>query len=147
MRKFRFSLEGLARVRELDVRSHEVELAKTRAALAEAERARAGAADALRRSVAQAPAGTVVHVRHLLDLDADRRRLAHELKREEQRLEGTSLALETERERLMEARRDARVVEMLRDRRYLEFLQAVTREEQKMTDEVAARVVRKRGAA
>jgi flagellar export protein FliJ len=147
MRKFRFALEGIARVRARDVRTHEVELAKTRDALAEAERAREGAASALKRSVAQAPAGTVVHVRRLLELDAERRRLSGELRREERRLEGTSRAVESERERLLEAHRGARAVEMLRGRRYLEFLQAVRHEEQKMTDEVAARIVRESRAA
>jgi flagellar export protein FliJ len=147
MRKFRFSLEGVARVREHDVRAHEVELAKTREALAEAEMARENAATALKRSVAKAPAGAVVHVRRLLELDAERRRLAGELRREETRLEGTSQAMESERAKLLEARRGARAVEMLRGRRYFEFLQAVLREEQKMTDEVAARIVREKRAA
>jgi flagellar export protein FliJ len=147
MRKFRFALEGIERLRARAVRLHEVELAKTRDALAEAERAREGAASALKRSVAQAPAGTVIHVRHLLDLDAERRRLTGELRREERRLEGSSQVMESERERLLEARRGARAVEMLRGRRYQEFLQAVRHEEQKMTDEVAARIVRESRAA
>ena len=147
MRKFRFALEGIERLRARDVRTHEVELAKTRDALAEAERAREGAATALRCSVAQAPAGTVVHVRRLLELDAERRRLTGELQREEKRLQGSSQAMESERERLIEARRGARAVEMLRGRRYSEFLQAVRHEEQKMTDEVAARIVRESRAA
>jgi flagellar biosynthesis chaperone FliJ len=142
MRKFRFALEGIERLRARDVRTHEVELAKTRDALAQAETAREGAASALKRSVAQAPAGTVIHVRHLLELDAERRRLTGELQREEKRLEGSSLAMESEMVRLLEARRGARAVEMLRGRRYEEFLQAVRQEEQKMTDEVAARIVR-----
>lgn len=147
MRKFRFALEGIERLRARDVRTHEVELAKTRDALAQAERAREGAASALKLSVAQAPAGTVVHVRHLLELDAERRRLTGNLRREEARLEGSSQAVESERGRLLEARRGARAVEMLRGRRYLEFLHAVRQEEQKMTDEVAARIVRESRAA
>ena len=86
MRKFRFALEGIERVRERDVRTHEVELAKTREALAEAERAREECrVGAEARPWRQAPAGTVVHVRHLLELDAERRRLTGELRREEKR--------------------------------------------------------------
>ena len=147
MRKFRFSLEGVARVRARDVRAHEVELAKNREALLEAERARNDAASALHLSVSQAPAGTVVHVRRLLELDAERRRLAGALRREEERLMGSSQAVESQRGRLLEARREAKAVEMLRGRRYLEFLQAVRHEEQKATDEVAGRIVRESRAA
>jgi flagellar export protein FliJ len=147
MKKFQFPLEGVKRVRERDVRTHEIELAKTQAALAAAEAARNRAAAELKQAVAQAPAGTVVHVRHLLELDAERRRLTGELSREERKLQGHSQAVDAQREKLLGARRDARAVEMLRERRYLEFLQAVVREEQKETDEVAARIVREKRAA
>ncbi len=147
MKKFRFALEGVARVRARDVLAHEVKLARHREALAEAERARNDAATALRHSVAQAPVGTVVPVRRLLELDAERRQLAGALRREERRLEGSSQAVDSARERLLEARREAKAVEMLRGRRYVEFLQAVRHEEQQATDEVAGRMAQRTRAA
>ncbi len=139
MKKFHFTLEGVARVRELGVKERERTLAAAHDAQRQAEEARVGAAARLEHAVASSPAGTIVHVRHLLELDAERRRLRTELLREENRLQHEDRRVEAERGLLIEARRGAQAVEKLRERRYAEFLRAVVRAEQKVTDEAAAR--------
>jgi flagellar FliJ protein len=147
MKKFRFPLEGVSRVRDLAVREREVGLAQAREALAEADEARERMAVRLRRSLEAAPKGTVVPVCQLLEHDAERRRLRVQLKREEERLLSRAAQVEAGRAQLVRARREAQAVEMLRQRRYTQFLYEVMREEQKETDESASRVVRQRRAA
>lgn len=142
MKKFRFTLEGVARVRELGVKERERTLSAAREAQRVAEASCGEAARRLEQAVTAAPAGVVVQVRHLLELDAERRRLRTELLREESQLQREAERVEAERERLIEARRGAQAVEKLRERRYTEFLRAVVRAEQKATDEAAARTCR-----
>lgn len=142
MRKFQFSLEGVSRVREQLVKSRELELAKATHELVAAEAARHRLADALKRSLRAAPDGAVVDVTELLALERDRRRLATEMKRENVRIETWLRRVETERMALLHARRQAEAVEKLREKRYLEFVRSVIREEQKLTDEVAGRMRR-----
>jgi len=147
VKKFSFPLEGVSKLRERAVRDRELALARAHEELAEAEQAQRASQEELRRAVAHAPAGTIVHVRHLLELDAERRRLRADLLRKERRVESTHQKVVADRDQLVAARREAQVVERLRERRYLEFLRACLREEQKQTDEVAGRRHRTRSAA
>ena len=147
MRKFRFPLEGVARVRGLAVRQREVGLAQALEALAQAEEARRRQEEEIRGSLRSAPRGSVVHVRQLLEQDRHLRQLRAQLARVKEREALGEAGVAEERTRLMEARRHAEAVEKLRARRYEEFLREVLREEQKGTDEVAARRVRMARAA
>jgi flagellar export protein FliJ len=147
VRKFHFPLEGVARLRDVALREREVDLAKAQEAMQQAEAARRLREDELTLSLRSAPRGTVVHVRHLLEQDAELRRLRGELRRQEKVLATCTAKVDLGRERLVEARREAEAVEKLRARRYQEFLYEVLREEQKTTDEVAARKMRARQAA
>jgi flagellar FliJ protein len=147
MRKFRFPLEGVARVRELAVRRREVDLAQAHEALARAEEARRRSEEELRRSLRSAPQGTVVQVRQLLEQDRALRRLRSRLQSEHETLDSSAAGVDRQRGLLLEAKREAEAVDKLRARRYQEFLREVLREEQKATDEVASRRMREKRAA
>jgi flagellar FliJ protein len=147
MRKFRFPLEGVARVRELAVRRREVTLARAREELARAEEQRRLDAEAIRQSLRSAPRGSVVQVRQLLERDRELQRLRARLARQEEVLAEREAGMADERSRLLEARRDAKAVEKLRERRYVEFVREVVREEQKGTDEVASNRARQKRTA
>ncbi len=139
MKKFRFPLEAAARVRDLAVREREIELAGALREKEAAELARRRSEESWRRSLGRARPGTVVDVRELLERDAERRRLRAVLGHDEERFRRSGDTVDSERSRLLTARRDAQAVEKLRERRYVEFLRAVLREEQKATDETASR--------
>ena len=142
MRKFQPPLEGVLRVRTLAVRSREVDLARARGALEKAERARRETEAEIRLSLQGAPRGTVVQIRTLLDKDAELRQLRMRLGREDEHFSVSNARVDQERNRLLAARKEARAVEKLQARRYVEFLHMVTQLDQKATDEVAARTVR-----
>ena len=146
MRKFQFPLDGVRRLRTLEVRRHEVELARAREALAQAESARERTTERLAATLKSAPRGRIVHVRQALDHDEQLRGLRHELEQHGRCLADGSARVETQRTRLIEARRGKEAVEKLRERRYIEFLQAVLKEDQKIHDEVASRVREHRAA-
>jgi flagellar export protein FliJ len=146
MRRFRFRLEGAHRVREIVVRERELGLARARRELEAASESRRAAEEKV-RSALEAPRPTVISVSRLIEQDAEQRRLLHELRREQEHLSEWSARVEDERALLLEARRDVKAVEKLRERRYLEFLREVIRQEQKGVDEVAARTFRERRAA
>ncbi len=147
MRKFSFPLEGAARVRELRVKSCQAELARTQLESKEAEEESRLAEEAIRRSVQSAPQGMMVQVQHLVERDNCMRRLKADARMKEENLKRTLTEVEEGRARLVEARRGARAVEKIRERRYVEFLKAVLSDEQKMTDETASRSHRGKEAA
>jgi len=147
MRKFRFPLEGVARVREVAVREREVGLARAQEELRQAEEAVRRTRDSMRRSLETAPHGAMVQVRLLLEQDHRLRALRHRFQGEAEERNRSAAGVETQRLGLVDARREAEAVEKLRARRYQDFLREVLREEQKGTDEVAARRVRERRAA
>ncbi len=147
MRKFRFPLEGAARVRELHVKTCQADLARTQLESKEAEEESRLAEEAIRRSVQSAPQGMMVQVQHLVERDNRLRRLKADARMKEENLKRTLTEVEEGRARLVEARRGARAVDKIRERRYVEFLKAVLSDEQKMTDETASRSHREKEAA
>lgn len=147
MRKFRFPLEGAARVRELRVKACQADLARTQLDLQRAEEEQRSAEDRIRRSMEGAPQGMMVQVRHLVERDNRLRRLEEDARAKEENLKRTITEVEEGRARLVEARRGARAVEKIRERRYVEFVRAVLGEEQKTTDEAASRSHRAKEAA
>ncbi len=147
MRKFSFALEGAARVRELRVRACQAELARTELELQAAEEESRQAGEAVRRSMQSAPQGMMVQVHHLLERDDRLRRLKADARVKEENLKRNLTEVEEGRARLVEARRGAKAVEKIRERRYIEFLRAVLSDEQKTTDEAASRIHRSREAA
>lgn len=146
MRKFLFGLEGVARLRDLALRERTVDLARAQEAVQEAERVRREREGELKFTLRESPHGTVLHVRHLLERDAELRRLRAELMEQERLLASRKDQVNTRREHLMHARQDSEAVEKLRERRYREFLTEVKRDEQKTTDEAASRGTRRKAA-
>jgi len=147
VRKFHFSLEPLCRVRTLAVRQREVSLARAREELERAEKARMEKEEELRSLLRQSPRGTLVQVRELLELDAERLRLRSLLRRAERELADSTEQVESERSHLLQARRDEKVVGKLRERRYLEYTREAQKQEQKSVDEVASRMKGRQRAA
>lgn len=146
MRKFLFGLEGVARLREAALRERTVDLARAQEAVQEAERVRREREGELKFTLRESPHGAVLHVRHLLERDAELRRLRAELMEQERLLASRKDQVNTRREHLMHARQDSEAVEKLRQRRYREFLTEVKRDEQKTTDEAASRGTRRKAA-
>lgn len=138
MKSFRFSLGGLEKVRQAQVDS-------ARLALAASETARGAQEEeimSLNRSIDET---TNASQRDgVLDVDEllveERFSGAQRRKRDEQlrRLADMIARVEKDRERLTDARKEHRALERLRERRYLEFLQALLREEREQMDEAAS---------
>jgi len=147
MKKFRFSLEGVSKLQGMAVRHSELTLARAWEALLHAESERTSKQSALSRSVHSAPRGSFVAVQHLCDHDAEVRRLQVELAKSSTRRDGQAALADAARGNLIEARRRAKAVEKLRERRYLEFVREILREEQKGMDETASRRYQEKRAA
>lgn len=147
MKRFRFPLEGVSKVRETEVKAREATLARAQRGLAEAGETQRRLVDAMRQSLRTRPAGAVVDVSDLLEVERERERIRGALIQQDEKLRGWLREVETERDQLLEAKRRAEAVEKLRERRYLEFIQQVLREEQGQTDEVAGRMRTSRQAA
>ena len=147
MKRFRFPLDGLQRVREQQVREREIALARKVKEHRETGRMRDGQMERLEVSVRKAPRGQVVDVTELLESERERHRLRRDLRDTEEKLAGWALQIEEERVHLLTAHREAEAVARLRERRYLEFVREVLRADQKQTDEVASRGERIREAA
>jgi flagellar protein FliJ len=147
MRKFKFSLEPLGRVRALAVRRQEVTFARAQEERVRADELCRESESELRRALHTGPRGGRVGVRDLMDLDAERRRLHGQLRHAEEKAVGAAGRVEEARLQLLEAQRDQKVLGKLREKRYLEYLGEILRQEQKALDEVAARGARQKRAA
>ncbi|MBM3318717.1 MAG: flagellar FliJ family protein [Candidatus Eisenbacteria bacterium] len=137
MKKFRFALHGLERIREIEVD-------RARARLADSERARQAEEEGIMRLDAALAAGAGACPRQgRLDgaaLAAEDRYLGALRDRREEavgRLGAWIRTVESDRRRFTRARQERQAVERLRERRYLEFVQEVLREEGRELDEVA----------
>jgi flagellar export protein FliJ len=147
MRRFHFALDGLGRVRSLAVREHEVALARAREDLAIAEAVHDRRAAEYHAAMRLAPRGSVISVRRLMERDASLTELRRQVHEQERRVAGAEARVATVRAGLVEARKEERALEKLRERRYREFTREVLRQEQKGHDETAARRVREARAA
>lgn len=146
MKKFRFTLEGVSKVRGHEVKSRQAALAESARQLSAAQGSQARLVEALRASLNRPAHPGEVPVADLVDLERERQSLRTALDRSDERIRGWLRKVETERDELIEARRKAEAVEKLRERRYLEFVREVIREEQATTDEVAGRTAQKKAA-
>ncbi|MDR1787756.1 MAG: flagellar export protein FliJ [Treponema sp.] len=136
MRRFVFGMERL-----LDLRAHREEDAKIALgsavqALAAVERSMAALAEERARAAAGqfAPDNRaedfVYYARYLQRLDAQAERLSREAAAAE-------LAVEQARERFLEASRERKVLDALKDKRKAAYKAAARKEEQKQIDEIA----------
>jgi flagellar FliJ protein len=138
VKQFRFPLAGLEKVRQ--AREDQARLA-----LARSEAAQRAEEDHIMRleqeMVHTAKASAREGVLNVDELVAEERYLG-ELRRQRTealvRLEQWIGAVEQDRQRLLQARKERKALERLRERRYLEFVQEVLREEGQLTDEAGS---------
>ena len=140
MRRFRFRADRLLGLRRQALRAEQAELAR---ALEQLEAAEVGwqraqrAAGKAEHAVAEVLARPVAGGEELLgwlELAAEiRRRLAFHNQRRHEALQH----VEAQRQRLVEARRNVRLLERLRERRLAEYRKAALRDEARGLDEVA----------
>lgn len=147
MKKFRFPLEAVARVRAHEVRREELRLAETGRRRAEARAMRDQARQGLREVLHEAPVGELVDASDFLHWDERRTRAIETVERGEDRLAQWALRFEEDHVGLMRARQREEAVERLRDRRYAEFVRELLRGEQAELDEFAGRADQRRRAA
>jgi flagellar export protein FliJ len=138
MRGFRFALRGLEKVREARVDEARLTLARSEAArLAEKERIM-GLEQEIEGTTGGVVREGVLDLKALLEeeqyLSDLRRRRSEAL----ERMDTWIGAVESDRQRLLQARKEHKALERLRERRYLEFVREVMREEKQATDEAAS---------
>lgn len=139
MKRFRFALEGLEKVRQ--ARVDEAQLALARSEMA--RRAEEERVMSLEQGIA-ATAGASQR-EGILDLNAliEEEQYIDELRRQRsdafERLETWITAVEADRVRLLNARKEQKALERLRERRYLEFMREVMRDETQTIDEAAGK--------
>jgi flagellar export protein FliJ len=141
-------LEGLRKVREETARQKALELAQHRRAAHDAHESARQAGEETREGEKRIREGFTGRTSgwelkqgeiHLMDLR--KRQSASENRHAEE-----TQAAERARGRLQAAEREREAIDRLRDRRYVEFLKAVLREEQQGTDEAAAEQFRRKAA-
>jgi flagellar export protein FliJ len=139
MKRFRFALEGLEKVRQARVDEAQLALARSEAA----RRAQEGRIMSLEQEIATTAAESKRE--GILDMNAllEEEQYIDDLRRQRgealERLETWITAVEADRQRLLNARKEQKAIERLRERRYLEFMREVMREETQMIDEAAGK--------
>ncbi len=117
MKRFRFPLDGVSKVRENEVKSREGTLARAQRGLQEAGEAQRRLVDAMRSSLKHRPPGTVVDVTDLIELERERARIRGALLQQDEKLRGWLRQVESERDNLLEARRKSEALEKLLESR------------------------------
>ncbi len=139
VRRFRFALQGLEKVRQARVDEARLALARSE----ETKRAEEVRIMGLEQEMAATAVGSkrdgVLDMNALLEeeqyIDDLRQRRGEAL----ERLETWIAAVEADRQRLLRARKEQKALERLRERRYLEFVREVMRDETQTIDEAAGK--------
>lgn len=138
VRRFRFALAGLEKVRQTRVDAAQLILAQTEAGKRVEEERIMSLDQRIEQTVTDASREGDLDLSTILEEET----FVDELKRQREealtRLDRWIAAVDHERARLVEARREKKALERLRERRYLEFVQEVLREEGQVTDEAAS---------
>lgn len=140
MAKFSFRLQKVLKVREATRRQRRADLAEA----LHAERILTGQAqqllrekDGLRRSTQQAAGTGEIDVARLLSMQRYEFVLKNQLRELGLRQQQLQTEIERRRDRLLEADREVRVLEKLRDRQETQFMEDEQRRETLQMDEVA----------
>ena len=138
MRRFRFALQGLEKMRQARVDEARLTLARSQGAQRAEEELIMNLGQEIENTAAEATRDDILDMTELLE----EQRYTGELRRRRadalERLEGWIAVVEGDRQRLIKASQEHKALERLRERRYLEFVQDVLREEGQITDEVAS---------
>jgi flagellar protein FliJ len=140
MAKFKFRLATLLRLREAARDERRAELAEAYRVddmLQQRLREVAGELDSLREQCRQAAGPGTVDVDRLVEAQRYELALIGHQRHLQQQREGVTAEIERRRAALVEANRDVRVLEKLRDKQSLRYQQEENRQEIKRLDEVA----------
>ena len=138
MKRFRFRMQGLEKVREAQLDRARLVLARSEAMRRAEEERIMKLEQGVRDTTATATREGVLDMTEVL---AEQQYIAAlRLQREGalERLESWIATVEQDRQRLLQASKEHKALERLRERRYLEFVQEVLREESQVSDESAA---------
>jgi flagellar protein FliJ len=139
VKRFRFALEGLEKVRQARVDGARLALAKSEAARRAEEERIMSLEQGIATTAAESQREGILDLNALIEeeqyIDDLRRRRGEAL----ERLETWITAVEADRLRLVNARKEQKALERLRERRHLEFLREVMRDETQTIDEAAGK--------
>lgn len=135
MKKFHFALDGLVRVREHEMHVQEARVASAAHALQQARDRRAGRGRELEAHLLARPTGVCVDLHSLRIWDENRVEISRRLGREQETVDQWVQRVHAEQHELELAHRRHEAVLKLRERRYLEFMRTLLREEQREADE------------
>ncbi|MFH1144397.1 MAG: hypothetical protein V1774_07645 [Candidatus Eisenbacteria bacterium] len=149
MKRFRFRMEGLEKIREAAVDRARLRLAGSERVRRTEEERLMQIDAALAREVGSVPRTGMLDTHALLEEERRVLSLRDERQAAIVRLDEWIQTVETDRERLLGARQEARALARLRERRYLEFVREVLHDEKEQIDESAGvrHLLRRRQAA
>jgi len=135
MKRFRFPLNGLARLREQQVRQQERRLAVVLSRLKSAETIRDRILMQLRLKVDAMPLEAEWSVAERLHLDQEQEQLRRSLRHAAAQIQEENRQVLEERERLHAVERDREVLDRLREQKQAEFLRDLMKQEQQELDD------------
>lgn len=135
MRKFHFALDGLVRVREHEVRVQRARVASAAKALQQARDRSETRQHELHVHLGARPGGARLDLESLRVWDENRAEICRRMEREMETVELWAKRLQEEQHELELTHRRQEAVLKLRERRYVEFMRALLREEQQEVDE------------
>lgn len=138
VKRFRFALQGLERLRQARVDQGRLVLARSEAARWAEEKRIMSLEREMEETAGASSREGILNTTGLLEEE----RYVGELRRQregaQERLAQWITAVEEDRQKLLRARKKHKAIERLRERRYLEFVQEVMRGEGKVIDEAAS---------
>ncbi len=138
MKSFRFSLGALEKVRQARVDQARLELARSEAAKQAAEEMIMNLEGEMKGTAARASRDGILDMTAIMEEQAYQDDLRQKREETRERLQQWISQVEEDRQRLMKARKEHKALERLRERRYLEFVQEVLRDENMNSDEAAS---------
>jgi len=138
VKRFRFALSGLEKVRQARVDEARLVLARSEARKRGEEVRIMTLEQKIKETAAKGNRDGVLDMTELLEEQEYLRDLRRQREDALTRLDGWIQAVEQDRQRLLQARREHKALERLRERRYLEFVKEVLREETQTTDEAGS---------
>jgi flagellar export protein FliJ len=138
MKRFKFSLSGLEKVRQAKVDQARLTLARSEAARKAEEGEIMRLEGEMEGTAAAAIRDGVLDMTSVLEEQAYQTELRRKRDATRERLQQWIASVEEDRQRLMRARKEHKALERLRERRYLEFVQEVLHQENEATDEAGS---------
>lgn len=139
VKRFRFALQGLEKVRQARVDAARLALARSERTRREEEERIMSLEQEITATAADAKRDGVLDLNVLLEEEQYIDDLRHRRGEALERLETWIAAVEADRQRLLRARKERKALERLRERRYLEFVREVMRDETQSIDEAAGK--------